>query len=82
MLTQAELDYIGLSVAHHLAQMLKFDDELWISQNKAWKRHGGRAFVTNLLKTGKIATRKTNNQIQYYQPDLQKHSAIKKIINT
>lgn len=80
MLTQAELDYIGLSVAKHLEQFLKADDEIWISQNKAWKRHGGRAFVTNLHRTGKVATRKVNNQIQYYQPDLAKHSAVNKII--
>lgn len=73
-------DYIiertALRASELLYEKLQGENK-WISQSEAWKRHGGRAFVTNLHRTGKVATRKVNNQIQYYQPELAKHSECK-----
>lgn len=78
-LSQQDLDYIAVSVAHKLAEILKDPEELWISQNKAWKRHGGRAFVERLRMQGKVRTRKNGNRIEYYTEDLIEYSIPKNL---
>lgn len=74
ILSQSDLDYIAISVAHKLAEILKDPEEEWISQNKAFKKYGGRRFVTMLRSQRKVRTRIVANRVEYYTKDLLKHS--------
>lgn len=71
------LDQQAILIAYHVVELLerrhKDPPKSWISQNKAWKEYGGRAFVERLREDRKVATRRNKNRREYYVPDLAKH---------
>ena len=71
------LDQQARLFAYHTVELLykrhKDPQKPWISQNKAWKEYGGRAFVERLREDRKVATRQNKNRIEYYTADLEKH---------
>lgn len=72
--SKQDLDYIALVLAHKLADLLKNPEDEWISQNRAFERHGGRAFVEKLRRQRKVKTRRNANRIEYRTKDLIKYS--------
>lgn len=78
-LSQSDLDYIAISVAHKLAELLKNPEDEWISQNKAFKKYGGRRFVTMLRSQRKVRTRIVANRVEYFTKDLIEYSIPKSI---
>lgn len=78
-LSQSDLDYIATAVAYKLAELLKNPEDDWISQNKAFKKYGGRRFVTMLRSQRKVRTRVVANRVEYYTKDLIKYSIPERI---